>query len=955
MTFPARETWTTLRPGGPGMLLVERESELSAIEASIRSAISGHGGAVVVEGQAGIGKSSLLGEAGRRASAAGMTVLTAQGAALEQDFGFGVVRQLFEPVIRGAGAAQRRSLLSGAAALAAPTVAPDDESDAPPSQQAAIVHGLYWLTAALAEQASVLLEVDDAQWADVPSLRFLAHLVRRIEGIALLVTIAIRTGDAPADAAALAEILATPGVHLLRPAALSASGVARLMQGRLGEAAHPSFVEACRMASGGVPYLVGELVTALEVDRVPPTAEAAARVAETGSRTVANATMLRLSRVSSAASEVARAAAVWGPHARFDRVARLACLGPEDTQAAMDALIGMGVLAPRQPACFAHPLVLQAIYDDLPPTSRAAAHGQAAGILASEGAPVDEIAAHLLLSEPMGQGDVVATLRRAAGQALARGAPQGAVAYLRRALAEGVAEIDRAVVLRDLGRAEALAQDAGAAAHLEGALELLDAPVERARALFELSEVYLLSGQWTRRLELLRNALDMITGLDPDLESRLEAARSGSELYDPAFAETVEPRLVRLRALADEGTPGSRTLALVLAAVGAFRGMDRAEVLALVERGLDSGGLLRDEGSESLALPQAMAALIGLDEVAMAARATAGVLDDAQRRGSVGGFIAGSAYRLATEAHRGDVKSAETDLRTAVELSVAHGLTFMLPGIVCFGTDVLLERPDLDDIASLLSSIELEPALAGTASGAWLTAARGRLRSQCGAREEAAQDLRAAGRIFERLGFRNPILALWRSPLALALPPEAAEEARSLVNQELRDAMAAGLARSRGVALRAAGCLEGGARGVELLERSLAELHRDDAVLERARTLVELGGVLRRSNQKIASRGPLLAGLDLAHRCGAECLAARATAELRASGARPRRHAVSGPDALTSSEARVAHMAADGMSNREIAQSLFVTAKTVENQLGSAYRKLGVRSRERLRSALVQQ
>jgi DNA-binding CsgD family transcriptional regulator len=935
-------------------LLVERESELSAIEASIRSAIGGHGGAVVVEGQAGIGKSSLLDQARRRASAAGMTVLMAQGAALEQDFGFGVVRQLFEPVIRDAGAGQRQLLRSGAARLAAPAVAPDEESDAPPSQQAAIVHGLYWLTAALAEQAPVLLGVDDVQWADVPSLRFLAHLVRRLEGIAVVVAIAVRTGDAPADASALAEIFATRGVRLLRPAALSAGGVARLMQARLGKAADPSFVEACRVASGGVPYLLEELVTALEVDRVPPTAGAAARVAETGPRTVANATMLRLSRASPAASDVARAAAVWGPHARVDRLARLARLGPEDTQEAMDALIGMGILAPGQPARFAHPLVHQAIYDDLPTTSRAAAHGRAAEILASDGAPVDEIAAHLLLSEPMGRGDVVTALRRAAGRALARGAPQSAVAYLRRAMAEGVAETDRAVLLRDLGRAEALAQDPGAAAHLEGALELAETPIGRARVLFELSEVCLLSGQWTRWHELLRDALDTLAGQDPDLESRLEASRSAAELYDPAFAGTVEPRLPRLRALVDEGTPGSRALALVLGAVGALRGMDRAEVLALVERGLDGGGLLRDEGSESMAMPQAMAALIGLDEVTMAARATAGVLDDAQRRGSVTGFVAGSLYRLATAAHRGDVKSAETDLRTAVELSVAHGLTFALPGIVCLGTDVLLERPGLGDIASLLSSIELEPALAATASGAWLRATRGRLRSQRGAREEGAQDLRAAGRIFERLGFRNPILARWRSPLALALPPEAAEEARWLVNEELRDAVAAGLTRSQGIALRAAGCLEGGERGVELLERSLSELQRDDHVLERARTLVELGGMLRRANQKAASRGPLQAGLDLAHRCGAERLAARATEELRASGARPRRHAVSGPDALTSSEARVVHMAADGMSNREIAQSLFVTAKTVENQLGSAYRKLGVSSRDRLRSALAE-
>jgi DNA-binding CsgD family transcriptional regulator len=115
---------------------------------------------------------------------------------------------------------------------------------------------------------------------------------------------------------------------------------------------------------------------------------------------------------------------------------------------------------------------------------------------------------------------------------------------------------------------------------------------------------------------------------------------------------------------------------------------------------------------------------------------------------------------------------------------------------------------------------------------------------------------------------------------------------------------------------------------------------------------VELGAALRRSNYRVAAREHLYAGLDLADRCGAERLAARAEDELRASGARPRRRAVSGPNAMTASEGRVARMAARGMSNRDIAQALFVTAKTVENQLGSAYRKLGIRSRDELGSAL---
>jgi DNA-binding NarL/FixJ family response regulator len=146
--------------------------------------------------------------------------------------------------------------------------------------------------------------------------------------------------------------------------------------------------------------------------------------------------------------------------------------------------------------------------------------------------------------------------------------------------------------------------------------------------------------------------------------------------------------------------------------------------------------------------------------------------------------------------------------------------------------------------------------------------------------------------------------------------------------------------------------LEGGETGLELLRDSLATLERTDAPLERARTLVELGAALRRGNQRAAAREPLTAGLDLAHVCGAERLAARAVEELQASGARPRRQRASGPDALTSAEARVARMAADGMTNKEIAQALFVTAKTVENQLGVVYRKLGVRSRDQLGRSL---
>jgi DNA-binding CsgD family transcriptional regulator len=440
---------------------------------------------------------------------------------------------------------------------------------------------------------------------------------------------------------------------------------------------------------------------------------------------------------------------------------------------------------------------------------------------------------------------------------------------------------------------------------------------------------------------------------DPDLTARIEAAASASEFHDPQFTSDFEPRLPRYRALIDRGEPGSRHLAAVVAGVGASRGMDRGEVLALARQGLDGGRLLDDEGAESLMVVQGVTALILIDELDAADTASEGVLDNARRRGSVAGYGVGWYYRLWIDAQRGLLQGADVHLHSIVEVALEHGLLFGLPSAFLAAADALLERRQLDDVAALVESVELPPPLAASSSGAWVMAAvRGRLRFMRGQRDAAIADLRAAGEILTALEYRNPLAAPWRSPLALALGADNAEEARALADDELRDATELGLARCRGVALRTAGCLEGGSRGMELLEESLRVLDHTDAHLERARTLVELGAAQRRANQRVVARDPLRAGLDLAHRCGAERLAERAVEELQLCGARPRRRVLSGPEALTPGEARVARMAAAGMTNREIAQDLFVTAKTVENQLGAVYSKLGVRSRAQLGAAL---
>jgi DNA-binding CsgD family transcriptional regulator len=205
----------------------------------------------------------------------------------------------------------------------------------------------------------------------------------------------------------------------------------------------------------------------------------------------------------------------------------------------------------------------------------------------------------------------------------------------------------------------------------------------------------------------------------------------------------------------------------------------------------------------------------------------------------------------------------------------------------------------------------------------------------------------------EAFGLRNPAVLAWRSHLALALLSlDRRSEAVELAREEVELAREWGAPRPIGVALRVLGLAFGGDEGIATLRESLEVLNRSSAKLERARSLVELGAALRRANKRAEARELLKEGIDLAVRCGSLPLVEHADAELAATGARPRRLLLSGIESLTASERRVADFAAKGLSNKDIAQTLFVTTKTVEVHLSNVYRKLGIGSRNDLPQAL---
>jgi DNA-binding CsgD family transcriptional regulator len=331
-------------------------------------------------------------------------------------------------------------------------------------------------------------------------------------------------------------------------------------------------------------------------------------------------------------------------------------------------------------------------------------------------------------------------------------------------------------------------------------------------------------------------------------------------------------------------------------------------------------------------------------------------LTEAHRRGSIITFATTKTYRAQAYVLRGDLAEAEAEGREAFAAAEAWGTTsrasVYLADILA---EALMEQGKLGEAGAALKRSALGESLPKDARLLFLPNIRARLRMLNGDLAGGLKDMLDAGGQSDALGGRNPAFMAWRSPAALALLQLGdRDEARRLAAEELELARTWGAPRALGAALRAAGLAEGGARGLGLLEEAVEALTNSPAKLEHAKARTELGAAFRRANRRSEAREQLRRAVELATICGARPLAGRANTELRATGARPRRIALSGVESLTPSERRVAQMAAEGPTNREIAQALFITPKTVELHLSSVYRKLGIRSRARLPTALAE-
>jgi DNA-binding CsgD family transcriptional regulator len=912
--------------------LVDREAELRIGLSLLDGATVGRGRLLLVEGPAGIGKTRLLAALRELADARGLHVLSASGAELERDFPFGAVRQLF------AHEAARERLFTGGAAHARAVLDPERAPGTIDAEYATL-HGLYWLVVALAERAPLLVCLDDVHWVDAASLRFIAFLARRLEGLRVLVCGALRPAEPGTDPTLLSALAL--GAELIVPAPLSRAGVAEL----IGAAPEPAFVDACLSLTGGNPFYLQTLIAEAASRGIRATEAGIEPLRSIAPEGLARRLLHRLESLGPGAPELARALAVLGDGTSLGQLARLAGLETEAATAAAAALERAAIADGGERLAFVHPVVRGTVYSAIGSALRGEQHARAARMLEDERADRDRVAAQLLLTQGPPEPWAVERLRGAAARAMASGAPENAAAYLRRTLdAPADAEL-RSALLRELAAAETVLQDRAAIEHLEQARALTADPLRRAAVAANLVEVLVYIGQWDAGVALAEAALAEIDHGEPTA-LRLQAMWATAAVYDPRLVGALEPRLEELRASADRGGAAGRPLMLLLAALDANRGERLGEIVARVERGLDDGRFLADEHGHAWALPQALMALMYVDELDRAAALADAMVRDARAQASVRGYIAAGGMRMHIRAQAGDLAGTAGDLPNLLALAQETSMLLGIPSALRYASDAILERPELADLEALAEQVELPPGFAGTVSGAYMLEVRGRLKLARGDADAAAALLRRAGETYAALSFRNPVFYAWRSWLALAV---GGAEGRALVADELADARRTGLPRAIGVALRTIGILDD---DVDTLREAVDVLAGSPARLEHARALVELGSALRRANQRLAAREPLRAGLDAARRCGAIRLAERAAIELRAAGARPRREVLSGPDALTASERRTAEMAAAGLSNPEIAQALFVTIKTVEGHLSGAYRKLEVRSRTELPTAL---
>ena len=701
--------------GAPAVSVLERSAEFAVLRSSLDRIGHGEGSVVVVQGSAGIGKTRLLSACGECAAQRGMEVARARGDELVMGSSFAAIRDLLSAHVQA-----DPELLDGAAGLAGPVFDRRSLERVDRDHVAAVLHGLYWLVAGLAERGPLVMLIDDAHWLDGASARFLAYLVRRMDSLPVLVAVATPPGMGGELSRALAPLSKT-AVAVLTPQPLSEAAARVLIQAELGPSATEELCRACHRATGGNPFYLRELAAALHTQRERGSLGSSITDETLRAGSLATGVVARVGRLGADCVRLAQALAVLAPGSPLRHAGALAGLERAQAQRAADTLRAEDLIAAGGALSFTHPIVRGSIAAQTPQSRRAALHADAAHMLLAEGAPADQVAVHLLAAEPFGEPWVVDALRTAARQALAQGAPEAAVSYLRRAVAEPPEASLRLDVLFELGQAEALQPNASDFSALRQALGLARGAAQRAGIAAELAWALSAVARFSEAAAVLEEALRDAKHLAPDQVDRLEAFLIGGGIADLGASRRLLARAEPHFARARRGQVKDPVMLASLALAGAVSGRDGGEVAALARFAIDDDSLLE----RGAAYAAASSALSMSDHLGEAAAAQDAAIRWAQRRGSAPTFMSMSVHRGDTALRAGEPELAEGHLRRAQELGDEFGAGhFTLMYLI----GVLLERAELQEASQLVDTAELTEERLGTWPGVIVLAQRGKVR-----------------------------------------------------------------------------------------------------------------------------------------------------------------------------------------------------------------------------------
>jgi len=647
-------------------------------------------------------------------------------------------------------------------------------------------------------------------------------------------------------------------------------------------------------ATGGNPFYVHALLAA--GDGTP--------------RPVIDSIELRLAALPAACVKLARALAVLdGPSGTV--AARLAGL---DVRTAVEAFEALRAADLVRGETLAHPLVRAAVYEAIP--NRAELHAAAARLLTDP----EQVAAHLMAAGPGLGAWTVEPLRAAAARAWARGAPDEAAKLLSRAAEEEMPRAQLAAVLRELAQAEVAAFGPDGLKTMREALALAD-PTARVEISLELGRALFTHGFFA----------DACTALEAGLMST------------PREADGGEAAAVRARLEVELATVAVLDLGLVrrfggLEAIAArVPGSAVAGWIAVARGGSAEVELGGERAPSDVAA--ALVTLLAQGHYAAADAEWSGFAATARANGALEEYRMAMALRAMVRLRMGRVADVEADLRGLIEWVGELELPLRayraaLPSVISPLVDALLERGALEEAGQWPALTGLEEALPEEFGFTFMLDTLARLRLAQGRVPAALRHAREADDRQRAWGFRSPGFIATGSTLAAALHASGrTSEALDVLDEQLQRATAP---RERGMAQRLLGEITGDRTQ---LEAAAQTLERSEARLEYAKALLALKQDVR-------------AALEIAERLGATTTADAARRELIRQGAKPRRAAVTGVQALTSAQRQAARLASDGRTNREIAETLFLTEKTVEGHLANAYRKLGINSRTELGSIL---